>query len=166
MNDEEELWSDDKNPKVRIVYTSAVEGMQKKELPFVVGAIADLSNKPIVDKEGNKVAVKKRAFKTVDRNNFKELMAATAPEVTVQVKNELDGSGGTVGGKLVFKSIEEFRPDHVARKVPALNALLQARMMLAELKDRLKANENVEKELNAVIERTMLLTGETPGKEV
>ena len=56
-------------PKVHITFDSHVDGATKKvELPFLVGVMADLSNRDIVDASGEKVPVKNRKFKEIDRD--------------------------------------------------------------------------------------------------
>ena len=51
--------------------------MQKLELPFVVGVMADLSGKP---KDPLK-PLKDRKVVTVDRDNFNDVLAKSAPRL-------------------------------------------------------------------------------------
>lgn len=148
-------------PKVHITFDAAVEGaMRKVELPFVVGILADLSNKPIMDEEGDKIPVKNRKFKEIDRDNFGDIMAAIEPEASVRVDNKLDASGGQVGARLKFRSMDDFRPESVARQFPALKELADLREMLADCKRKIDGNEKLEKTLNAILDKTMQVTGE------
>lgn len=143
-------------PKVHITFDAHVDGASKKmELPFLVGVLADLSNREIVDADGEKVPVKNRKFKEVDRDNFGDMMQSIAPEASMRVANTLDDSGGEMGAKLVFKSMDDFRPDNVARQIPALKALLEMRERLAEAKGRIDGNEKLEKELQEIIDKTL-----------
>lgn len=150
-------------PKVHITFDSHVDGATKKvELPFLMGVLADLSNKPILDAEGEVVPVKNRKFKEIDRDNFGDVMRSTAPEAAIRVDNKLDDSGGQLGAKLVFTSMDDFRPDNVARQIPALQALLEMRERLADCKGRIDGNEKLERELLEMIEKTQKTVG-TPG---
>jgi len=149
-------------PKVHITFDAHTDGaMKKKELPFVVGVMADLSNKPILDQEGDKVPVSKRKFKEVDRDNFGEYMAAISPEASVRVPNALDNTGGTISAKLNFKSMKDFRPDEVAKQFPVLNEILELRKMLSDWKGKIDGNTKLEKELQAIIEKTKLIANKS-----
>lgn len=153
-------------PKVQITFDVEDGGaMVKKEIPFVVGVLADLSNRPVVDEEGDKIPVRARKFKEIDRDNFADFMAATAPEATVRVDNKLDDSGGTLAAKVVFQSMDDFRPDHLARKIPALRELLDVREMLADIKGKIDGNQKLEKELQAIIAKTLEATGKLGERE-
>jgi type VI secretion system protein ImpB len=147
-------------PKVHITYDAHVDGATKKvELPFVVAVLADLSNREIVDAEGEKIPVAKRKLKEVDRDNFTTLLASIAPQASVRVPNKLDDSGGELSAKLTFKSMDDFRPDNVARNVPALRALLEMREKLADCKSRIDGNEKLERELKDIIDKTQGVGG-------
>jgi len=144
-------------PKVHITFDlEKPDGaVEKVELPFLVGAMADLSNKPIVNEEGDRIPVRSRKFKDIDRDSFGAVMAATAPEANVRVDNKLDDSGGKIGAKLVFQSMDDFRPENIARKVPALKPLLEIREMLQYLKDKIDGNDKLEKELQGIVAKTI-----------
>src|ERR1700743_1707753 len=75
-----------RSPRVQITYDVEIGGaIQKKELPLVVGVMADLSGKP--DKPLPKL--KERKFVSIDRDNFNEVMASFTPRIAVQVPNKL-----------------------------------------------------------------------------
>lgn len=147
-------------PKVHITFDQHTDGATKKvELPFVVGVMSDLSNKAIVDEDGDAIPVKERKFKEIDRDNFGQYMATLAPEANVRVDNKLDDSGGKVGAKLTFKSMDDFRPERVAEQVPALKALLDMRKQLADCKSKIDGNEKLERDLQSIIEKTLEKVG-------
>jgi type VI secretion system protein ImpB len=61
-------------------------------------------------------------------------MAAIQPGVSFKVENKLaDGSGDKMGVSLRFNKMADFEPAAVARQVPALAKLLEARQQLANL---------------------------------
>src|SRR5580700_3131731 len=135
-------------PRVQIEYDVEVYGAEKKvELPFVMGVMADLSGKPAEALP----SVEDRKFLEIDVDNFDERLKATKPRVAFQVPNTLTGEGN-ISVEMSFDNMEEFSPAAVARKVDALNKLLQTRTELANLltymdgKD--KAEELVGKLLN------------------
>src|SRR5215211_989527 len=75
-----------RRPRVQITYDVETNGaMQKVELPFVVGVLADLSAQ---SKEPLK-PMKDRKFTEIDRDNFNDVLARAAPRVAVKVQNKL-----------------------------------------------------------------------------
>src|SRR5437764_15091837 len=81
-----------RRPRVQITYDVETNGaMRKTELPFVVGIMADLSGQP---KEALK-PMKERKFVNIDRDNFNEVMARSAPRLAMKVDNKLTGEGDT-----------------------------------------------------------------------
>ncbi|WP_239507705.1 type VI secretion system contractile sheath small subunit, partial [Enterobacter hormaechei] len=59
-------------------------------------------------------------------------MEAIAPRAAFTVDNTLTGDG-KIGVDLTFKSMEDFSPGQVAKNVPALAKLLEARQQLNDL---------------------------------
>ena len=116
-------------PRVQIEYDVELYGAQKKiQLPFVMGVMADLSGNP---KEALP-AVADRKFVEISTDNFDERLKAMKPRVAFQVPNTLTGEGN-LSVDISFESMEDFSPAAVARKVEALNKLLQARSQLSNL---------------------------------
>src|SRR5436309_8870548 len=86
-----------RRPRVQITYDVETGGaMQKVELPFVVGVLADLSGQP---KEAQK-AVKDRKFTMVDRDNFNDVLARSTPRVAMKVENKLTDQEGKLAVEL------------------------------------------------------------------
>lgn len=116
-------------PRVQIEYDVELYGSEKKiQLPFVMGVLADLSGKPVDPLP----PVAERKFLEVDVDNFDSRMTAMRPRVAFQVPNTLTGDGN-LNIELTFESMDDFSPAAVARKVDALNKLLEARQQLANL---------------------------------
>ena len=116
-------------PRVQIEYDVEVYGSQKKvQLPFVMGVMADLSGKPV----DPLAPVADRKFLDIDVDNFDSRMKAMKPRVAFRVPNSLTGEG-ELSLDLTFESMDDFSPAAVARKVDALNQLLQARQQLTNL---------------------------------
>ena len=116
-------------PRVHIEYEVETFGSrQKVEIHFVVGVMSDLSGKSNVEKK----PVDKRDFVEFDMDNFEQKMEAIAPRAAFAVENTLTGEG-KVGVDLTFKSLEDFSPGQVAKNVPALAKLLEARQQLNDL---------------------------------
>ena len=73
-----------------------------------------------------------RKFLDIDVDNFDSRMKALKPRAAFQVPNTLTGEGN-INVELTFESMDDFSPAAVARKVDALNKLLEARQQLANL---------------------------------
>src|ERR1041384_8094489 len=107
-----------RRPRVQITYDVETNGaMQKVELPFVVGVLADLSGQP---KEPPR-PLKDRKVVAIDRDNFNDVLAKSAPRLAFRTDNELSGDGSQLNVELNFKSIDDFEPARVAEQIPALN---------------------------------------------
>jgi type VI secretion system protein ImpB len=116
-------------PRVQIEYDVEVYGAEKKiQLPFVMGVLSDLSGKPAEAPP----PVAERKFLEVDVDNFDDRMKAMKPRVAFQVPNTLTGEGN-LSVDITFESMDDFSPAAVARKVGALNKLLEARTQLKNL---------------------------------
>lgn len=116
-------------PRVHIEYEVETYGSrQKVELPFVMGVMSDLSGKSLIARK----ALDKREFVEFDIDNFDQRMEAVAPRATFNVDNSLTESG-KLSVDLTFKSIDDFSPGQVARSIPALSKLLEARQQLNDL---------------------------------
>src|SRR5471032_823141 len=118
-------------PRVHITYENPSNAEEKVEIPFVMGVMSDLSgNAPGVEKED----LADRKLLEFDMDNLDARMAAIKPGVTFRVDNKLsDNSGEKMGVQLRFNKMADFEPAAVARQVPAVAKLLEARQQLANL---------------------------------
>lgn len=118
-------------PRVHITYDDPYDANKKVELPFVMGVMSDLS--------GNDAGVEKadladRKFLEFDMDNFEQRMAAIQPGAKFRVENKLaEDSNEQLSVALRFNKMEDFSPAAVARQVPSLNTLLEAREQLQNL---------------------------------
>jgi len=118
-------------PRVQIEYDVELYGAEKKiQLPFVMGVLADLSGK--VKSDEPLPPVSERKFLEIDVDNFDSRMKALKPRAAFAVPNTLTGEGN-INVELTFENMDDFSPAAVARKVDALNKLLEAREQLANL---------------------------------
>jgi type VI secretion system protein ImpB len=117
-------------PRVHITYENPANAEEQVEIPFVMGVMADLSgNDPGTEKED----IVNRKFLDFDMDNLDGRIAAIQPGVSFRVDNKLDDSGGKLGVSLRFNKMADFEPAAVARQVPAIGKLLEAREQLANL---------------------------------
>ncbi len=78
------------------------------------------------------------------------------PRVAFSVENKLseDANAGKIGVDLTFKSMDDFEPENVARRVKPLSELLELRTKLSDLVGTLQGNEKLERLLQDVISNT------------
>lgn len=116
-------------PRVQIEYDVELYGAEKKvQLPFVMGVMADLSGKPAEPL----APVADRKFLEIDVDNFDSRLKSMKPRAAFRVPNTLTGEG-ELSVDITFESMDDFSPAAIARKVDALNKLLQARTQLSNL---------------------------------
>ena len=151
-------------PRVHIEYEVETFGSrQKVEIPFVVGVMSDLSGKSLVEKK----PLDKRDFVEFDMDNFEQKMEAMAPRAAFTVDNTLTGDG-KLGVDLTFKSMEDFSPGQVAKNVPALAKLLEARNQLNDLMAYMDGKDGAQDLLDKVLKDPDLmkaLAGTKPAQE-
>jgi type VI secretion system protein ImpB len=140
-------------PRVHIEYEVETFGSrQKVDLPFVMGVMSDLSGKSLVEKK----ALPDRDFTEFDMDNFDQRMNAIAPRAAFNVDNTLTGEG-KLGVDLTFKSMDEFNPGEVVKKVPALAALLEARQQLNDLMLYMDGKDGAQELLDKVLKDPELM---------
>jgi type VI secretion system protein ImpB len=141
-------------PRVHITYDVETGGaIEKKELPFVVGVMADLSGQP----EKALPLVKDRKFVDIDRDNFDAVLAKAAPRLVYKVDNTLTEDDTRLGVELKFKSLEDFEPQNVAKQVEPLRKMLEIRNQLTNLRSSLYGNDKFDALLQEVIHNTAAL---------
>ncbi|MBL8254057.1 MAG: type VI secretion system contractile sheath small subunit [Candidatus Competibacter sp.] len=140
-------------PRVQIEYDVEVYGSEKKvQLPFVMGVMADLSGKPV----DPLAPVADRKFLEIDIDNFDSRMKAMKPRAAFRVPNTLTDEG-ELSMDLTFESMDDFSPAAVARKVDALNKLLQARQQLSNLMTYMDGKTGAEELIAKVLNDPALL---------
>jgi len=137
-------------PRVHVTYNVEVgDAIELKEIPFVMGILADLSGQP----EEALPKIKDRRFVEITPDNFDSVLDNMKPRVAFSVENKLsdDANAGNLGIDLTFKSMDDFEPEHVARRVKPLKDLLDLRTKLSDLVGTLQGNEKLERLLQEVL---------------
>ncbi|WP_395665427.1 type VI secretion system contractile sheath small subunit [Methylocella sp.] len=156
-------------PRVQIAYEDPYDAERKIELPFVMGVMSDLSGpSPGVEKPD----VADRGFVDVDMDNFDKRMGAIEPGASFAVPDRLgDDPDARLSVSLRFKKMDDFGPAAVARQVPALARLLEARDQLANLLRYMDGKADAEARLKKLLSDPGLLSalnarmGEAKGGE-
>ena len=132
-------------PRVQITYDVEIgDAIEKKELPLVVGILADLSGKPLEPL----AKLTERRFTEIDRDNFNEVLASIGPRATLQVNNTLSGDDSKLNIELNFKHIDDFDPVKVVEQVTPL------RRLTGIVLTKLDGNDDLDKLLRDVIANT------------
>lgn len=140
-------------PRVHIEYEVETFGSRQKiDLPFVMGVMSDLSGKSHVEKK----TLDKRDFQEFDMDNFEQRMAAIAPRAAFNVDNTLTGEG-KLAIDMTFKSMEDFSPGAVAKNVPAMAKLLEARQQLNDLMLYMDGKDGAQDLLDKVLKDPALM---------
>jgi len=117
-----------------------------------MGVMADLAGKqiePLPD-------VADRKFLEVDIDNFDSRMKSLKPRVVFQVPNTLTGEGN-LNVDITFESMEDFSPANIAKKVGALNQLLESRTQLSNLLSYMDGKTGAEELIAKVLNDPALL---------
>ncbi len=137
-------------PRVQITYDVEIgDAVEKRELPLVVGVLADLTGKPA----SAPPKMKDRRFVEIDRDNFDEIMTKIAPRLDMSVPDTMKGEGN-LKVELNFKKFADFHPEAVVQQVPRLQKLLQARLELRDLLAKLDGNDDLDGLLANVVKNT------------
>jgi type VI secretion system protein ImpB len=139
-------------PRVQITYDVEIGGaILKKELPLVVGVLADLSGNP-----ANPLPrLRERKFVEIDRDNFDSVLAACAPRLTLRVDNTLNKNGGSkLNAEVNFTKLEDFSPLNVLQQIEPLRKLFEARQRLTDLLGKLDGNDALDSMLQQAVSNT------------
>jgi type VI secretion system protein ImpB len=143
----------DKTPRVNIVYDVYTGGVkEERELPFVVGVLADLSGDP----ETPLPRLRDRKFVEIDKNNFDSVLAAVRPRIKIDVPNTLQAEGepSRLRVDLNISHLEDFEPEPLARQIPELRELLEGRDRLAYLLANAENSPTFAEALSDIIKET------------
>jgi type VI secretion system protein ImpB len=137
-------------PRVHVTYDVEVgDAIEVKELPFVMGVLADLSGQPTDPLP----RLKDRRFVEVTPDNFDSVLESMKPHLAFAVDNKLsdDPNAGQIKVDLNFKSLSDFDPAQVANQVKPLKELMDLRTKLSDLRGQLQTNEKLDDLLMDVV---------------
>ena len=128
-------------PRVQITYDVETGGaIEKKELPLVVGILADLAGK----QENPMLPIKARKFVEIDRDNFNDVLASISPRLAFQIDNRMQDNDTKMNVELKFKKLDDFRPEQLVNQVEPLRKLFEARQRLNDLLAKLDGNDDLD----------------------
>ncbi|MBX2807768.1 MAG: type VI secretion system contractile sheath large subunit [Cellvibrionaceae bacterium] len=148
-------------PRVHITYDVELgDAIIQRELPLIVGILADLSNKPKIPL----APFKERHFIEIDRDNFDEVLQGHFPRVTLSVNDVLaappeetqntdaadtasteDASNTKkLNIELIFESMNDFSPLRLVERIPQTNSLYIARNHHRDFLAKLDGNDSLD----------------------
>ena len=141
-------------PRVHITYDVEIgDAIVMKELPFVVGVLADLAGKP----DEPLPLLRDRKFVDIDRDNFNEVLKGAKPRLAFRVDNKLTDDDTKLGVELRFTNMDDFEPERVVQQVEPLRKLLEIRRELKGLLAKTDGNDRLNEQLQEIISNTELL---------
>ena len=145
-----------RSPRVHITYDVEIgNAIVQRELPLIVGILADLSGSPAEPLS----VLKERDFVEIDRDNFDEVMEGFVPRLTMKVADSLsEEEGATTNIELLFKSINDFSPLNLVRSIPKTNEIYQARIHLRDFLAKLDGNDALDELLTQLLSDEALQT--------
>jgi type VI secretion system protein ImpB len=136
-------------PRVHITYDVETNGaIEKRDIPFVVGVMADLSGQP----DAPLPSLKDRKFVNIDKDTFDQVLGKINPRLAFKVDSRLPEDDSRLSVELRFKTMADFEPAAVAKQVPALRKLLEARNALQNLRSSMMGNDKLESILRDIIQ--------------
>lgn len=142
-------------PRVQITYDVEIgNAIEVKDLPFVMGILADLAGSPSTPLP----SLKDRKFIDIDRDNINDVMASLNAQLPLRVENVLGGSASDLNILLSFRSMDDFNPTNIVGQVGPLNDLYNKRVSLTDIVSRLDGNDALDAELRNIIDNPDVLT--------
>jgi type VI secretion system protein ImpB len=158
-------------PRVQITYDVETGGaIEKVEIPFVVGIMADLSGLRDGDRPLSvPLKDKSRSFVEIDRDNFGEVMAKIAPHVKLEsVNGVLDEQGNLdADNALTFKSLDDFGPASLVKRIKPIKDLYDQRSALRDILTKIDSNDELHTQLrDAVVSNGIQKIGDDATKQL
>lgn len=142
-------------PRVQISYADPINAEKQVELPFVMGIMSDLSGNA---SKVEKPPVAEREFSQISMDTLDDFMESVAPGLAITVDNTLDpDAGGKLSVNLNFKKMADLSPGEIARQVPALATLLEARQQLANLQRYMNGKSAAQEQLKSLLSDPKLM---------
>lgn len=132
--------------RINITYRPATNTKEQKELPLRLAMLGDFTLRP------DDTPLEERKMIRVDKDNFSDVMRSQNLSLNVNVANKLSGKeGDEMGVALKFSTLKDFEPEQIARQVPELNQMLEAREALTALKAPLANKREFQKKIAEIV---------------
>jgi type VI secretion system protein ImpB len=117
---------------------------KKIELPLKTLVVGDFSFQKHSDRLSDREKI------SINKENFTQVMESMDLKLNYTVENKLTGTGD-LKVDLGVKNMDSFKPENVAKNIPALSKMLAARNLLKDLKSNLLDNREFRKRLEDII---------------
>lgn len=121
------------------------DGKKKVELPLKMLVVGDFNGK----KQDERLAEREKI--QIDKNNFANVMESMDINLKYSVDDKIGNKGGSLPVSLKIKNLDSFKPDNLAKEVPALSRLLAARNLIKDLKSNILDNRELRKRLEDIV---------------
>ncbi|MBN1981764.1 MAG: type VI secretion system contractile sheath small subunit [Chitinivibrionales bacterium] len=121
------------------------DAKKKIELPLKMLVVGDFNFK----KQDERIAEREKI--EINKNNFTQVMESMDLSVNLTVDNKISNTSGSMPVNLKIKNMDSFKPDNLAKEVPALSRLLAARNLLKDLKSNILDNRELRKRLEQIV---------------
>ncbi|NRD72396.1 type VI secretion system contractile sheath small subunit [Shewanella sp. VB17] len=143
--------------RVSITYdVETTEGLETKELPFIVGVIGDYSGHKAA---ADKVDLEEREFSTIDKDNFDTVMGQINPSLQYKVDNKLTDDDSQFDVNLNFSSMKDFRPEQLVGQIEPLTKLVETRNHLKTLLSKADRSRDLDRLLKEVFKDADAIQG-------
>jgi type VI secretion system protein ImpB len=118
---------------------------KKKELPLRTLVLGDYTVKE------DATPLEQRKPINVDKDNFEQVLKSMNVGTEFDVDDKLRGGEEQIHVDLKFEAMKSFRPEEVAKQVPAVSRLLAMRNLLQDLRNRVVSTAEFRKELEKIV---------------
>lgn len=126
-----------RKPRVHITYDVHIgDAVQKKEIPYIIGILADLSGMP----KNELPLIAKRNFINIDRDNINDVLKASNARLNFNVKNKINPQDENLNVELNFKTMSDFDPLSIVQQTPELNKVFAQKIKLMDLLAKMENN--------------------------
>lgn len=115
------------------------------ELPMRMLVMGDYTQRE------DETPVEDRDAINVNADNFESVLRDSNVALEYNVPSKLGEEGDELKVDLKIKSMEDFRPEQVARQVPELSKMLAMRNLLQDLRNRVVSTRAFRKELEQIV---------------
>jgi len=126
-----------RKPRVHITYDVHIgDAIQKKEIPYVIGILADLSGNP----KNPLPIISKRQFINIDKDNINDVLKASNARLNFTVSNKINLSENVLNIELTFKNMKDFEPLSIINQIPTIKEIHTSKINLLDLLAKMENN--------------------------
>ncbi len=129
--------------RVNIVISDRLKGGAEPELPFRMLVMGDYTLKD------DKRSIEARQPLDINKSNFDSVMQSFNLSLETSVADRISGSG-EMAVNLKFGTLKDFRPESIARQIPATRNLLELREAMKALRPKLGDKAAAAQLMNAI----------------